>query len=364
MNAMPPEAKAPADFDPRMLAGFVQRRVALPIVIFTVGFAAFATSVVCAVLFTGTWAKIGMGALGGVFIANLAIIGHDAVHNSFTRLRWLNRLIGTLAFLPALHPYSRWEHHHNKVHHRYVGQIGVDNAYPPMTVDAYRKASLPRRAYYRVMRSLIGQPFFYLVDIWAPKMFFPGRKEAATFARADWIDLAVTWLWLAAWIAALAFVDHVAAAAGWDAAFANSALYGFLIPFLVWNVFIAFVTIVQHTGPRVQWTMPTGRPSTFEQKIRATVHMGFPNAVDWFYHRVMQHVAHHINPVVPLYRLKAAEREIVVNKSEPAIVQTWTPLYHWRLTRDCKLYDPVRGCWCDFHFEPTGRAAAELRRAA
>jgi len=138
-----------------------------------------------------------------------------------------------------------------------------------------------------------------------------------------------------------------------------------LIPFLVWNVFIAFVTIVQHTGPRVRWTLPTGRPSTFEQKIHGTVHMGFPEAIDWFYHRVMQHVAHHVNPVVPLYRLKGAERELIEGSTaEPPIVQVWTPVYHWRMTRDCKLYDPARDCWCDLRFQPTGERALPVRAAA
>jgi fatty acid desaturase len=78
------------------------------------------------VLATGL-VQIGLAVLGGVFIANLAIIGHDAVHKSFTRLRWLNRVIGTVAFCPRSIP-IRWEHHHNRVHHRYTAQIGVDNA--------------------------------------------------------------------------------------------------------------------------------------------------------------------------------------------------------------------------------------------
>jgi omega-6 fatty acid desaturase (delta-12 desaturase) len=111
-------------------AGITKRQVTLPLLIFTVGFSVYSACILGAVLATGLGAKISLAVLGGVFIANLAIIGHDAVHKSFTRLRWLNRVIGTVAFLPALHPYTRWEHHHNRVHHRYTAQIGVDNAYP------------------------------------------------------------------------------------------------------------------------------------------------------------------------------------------------------------------------------------------
>lgn len=360
------ESKALPDYDPRNLATFaLRRKIWLPVAIFTLGFALFAGCAIGAVILTDMGWKIGLAVLAGVFIANLAIIGHDAVHNSFTRSRPLNRVIGTLAFLPALHPYGRWEHHHNKVHHRYVGQLGVDNAYPPMTVEEYRNASVGRRAYYRFLRSLIGQPFFYMVDIWAPKMFFPTPSEMKTFERNDWIDLAVTWAWLAVWVVGLAFVSQTYAGGAFLPALGNAALYGFLIPFVTWNVFIAFVTIVQHTGPRVHWHVPTGRPTTYEQKIRGTVHMGFPQVVDWFFHRVMQHVAHHVNPVVPLYELKGAEKELIVGTGERPIVQVWTPVYHWRMTRDCKLYDPARDCWCDFRFRPTGeRVPAEQRAAA
>src|ERR1700704_540513 len=120
-------------------AGITKRQVALPLLIFAAGFSVYSASILGAVLAARLDVKIGLAILAGVFIANLAIIGHDAVHKSFTRLRWLNRVIGTVAFLPALHPYTRWEHHHNRVHHRYTAQIGVDNAaYPPMTIEQYR----------------------------------------------------------------------------------------------------------------------------------------------------------------------------------------------------------------------------------
>ncbi|MGH6827795.1 MAG: hypothetical protein ACREFW_02650, partial [Rhizomicrobium sp.] len=61
----------------------------------------------------------------------------------------------------------------------------------------------------------------------------------------------------------------------------------------------------------------------------------------------MQHLVHHMNPIIPLYRLKGAEAKLMAGRPA-SIVETWTPLYHWRLARDCKLYDPPTGRWCRF----------------
>ena len=345
--------------------GLSKRRLVLPVVIFAVSFLAYLGCIAGAVLERSADLKIALAIAAGVITANLAIIGHDAVHRSFTLVRWLNRAIGTVAFLPALHPFTRWEFHHNKVHHRYTAQIGVDNAYSPMTPDQYRAASPGRRLYYRFMRSLAGQLVFYMIDIWLPDMMLPKPEHRRQFARADWLDLALVYAWPFVLSLVLGYAGHAVTGMPLPAAVAGAALYGFLIPFLVWNVFISFVTIVQHTGPGVRWLMPTGRPSTYEEKLGGTVHIVFPEALDWFFHRVMQHLAHHVNPVVPMYALKAAEREVVDaaerERRIAPVIAPWTPLYHWRLARDCKLYDVEHDCWCDFRFRPT--AYPRLRAA-
>jgi omega-6 fatty acid desaturase (delta-12 desaturase) len=345
----------PESFDQSVLTPFIRRRIALPIMIFAVSWFIYLFCATGAVVATSLAAKIILGVIAGVFIANLAIIGHDAIHRSFTSSRLLNRAIGTLAFLPALHPYGRWEHHHNRVHHRYTAQIGVDNAFPPLTLEQYRVASPAHRLYYRFMRSLAGQPLYYMIDIWLPKIFLP--SEARSFKPADWIDFAVVYGWITGFIAGLAWLALPQSGGRILPALWHGTLFGFLIPFLVWNLFISFVTIVQHTGPRAHWVMPTGRPSTHEQKLRGTVHVRFPDPLDWFFHRVMQHIVHHVNPMVPLYRLKGAEHIVIAGDPKRVVAETWTPAYHWRLTRDCKLYDPVRDGWCRFDAAQTAEPA-------
>jgi omega-6 fatty acid desaturase (delta-12 desaturase) len=44
--------------------------------------------------------KIGCSIVAGVMTSLLFVVGHDACHQSLMSRRWLNRLVGTIAFLP------------------------------------------------------------------------------------------------------------------------------------------------------------------------------------------------------------------------------------------------------------------------
>lgn len=331
------------------LAPHARRALALGLAIFAADVAGYLLFVYGAVASDALALKILFGVLAGACVALLAIVGHDAAHQSFLPNKRLNEIVGTLAFLPALHPFTLWEYHHNKVHHRYTAQIGLDNAFSPMTVEQYVQASPLSRGYYRFMRSLGGQPFFYLADIWWPDMFMPFGRNAPKLTAGNVVDLLIVYAFVPVAIVCFAAMSLTAAGGGetLGAALVDAAVFGVLIPFLTWNVFISFVTIVQHTGPDVRWMMPTGQPSSVEQSMAGTVHIKFPNVLDWAMHRVMQHQAHHVHMGVPLYRLKAAQDD-VGEASKYRNVRVWTPAYHWQLTRECKLFDTRANCWVGF----------------
>ncbi len=77
--------------------------------------------------------KLLFGMIAGFWIGRLFIIGHDACHQSLTPHRRLNKVLGRIAFLPSITPYSLWDIGHNVVHHGYTNLKGFDFVWAPLT---------------------------------------------------------------------------------------------------------------------------------------------------------------------------------------------------------------------------------------
>ena len=75
---------------------------------------------------------------GVIFVGRLFMLGHDACHQALTPNGRLNRWLGTLAFLPSLHPFSLWDLGHNRIHHRFTNQRGLDYVWEPLDPESTR----------------------------------------------------------------------------------------------------------------------------------------------------------------------------------------------------------------------------------
>src|SRR5476649_1765586 len=84
-----------------------------------------------------------------IFVGRLFMLGHDACHQSLTPNRRLNRGLGTLALVVSLHPYSLWDLGHNRIHHRFTNQRGLDYVSEPLDPAEYARLSAFQRARYR-----------------------------------------------------------------------------------------------------------------------------------------------------------------------------------------------------------------------
>ena len=63
-------------------------------------------SIAATVYFENILVKILFGVIAGFVTGRIFILGHDACHQSFTAHRTLNKVLGRIAFLPSLTPYS------------------------------------------------------------------------------------------------------------------------------------------------------------------------------------------------------------------------------------------------------------------
>ncbi|MEY2684591.1 MAG: hypothetical protein RJA09_1735 [Pseudomonadota bacterium] len=337
------------------LAPLVARRTATGVLLLLLDWVVFAALLSGTVVWAPWWAKLLCGAAAGFMIGRLFIIGHDACHQSYTPHRGLNRLLGRIAMVPSLTPYSLWEVGHNVVHHGYTNLKGVDFVWAPLTKAEFEALSPTRRWLERVYRSGWGPALYYLIEMWWLRMFFP-RKAYLGARRAvfTWDGVFVSVV-AALWVAGLVWA---ARATGQSVGLLVGT--GFVLPFLFWNAMIGFVVYVHHTHTAVQWHDDKQAWAKAAPFVSTTVHLTFPWRIGGLLHHIMEHTAHHVDMSVPLYRLKKAQQKLEDMLPGRIIIQRFSWRWYFETARRCKLYDFTRRCWTDFHGTPT----SEVRQYA
>ncbi|PQA88067.1 fatty acid desaturase [Hyphococcus luteus] len=293
-----------------------------------------------------------------LYVGNLMVCAHDAAHNALSRDKRLNRVFGTIAMLPSLQPFSIWVRQHNFVHHRYVAQLGVDDTYAPLTPEQYRARAPLGRAYYRFLRSLVGQHFWYFLEVTLPYMLFPFLYRRFSMKREHVLDLLLVYVWagLILWFcASLSMGAHPDKSAVWH--WTTAGVFGIVLPTFFFSVIMTFLSVFQHTGPDSKWILPDGKPSSFEHTMNSTIHLVLPEWLDFVFIRIMQHQAHHLNVHVDLHSIKAAQAKVAA-AHDGWLTRTWTPAYHLEVVRRCKLYDPEKERWLTFEEAETQERAA------
>jgi acyl-lipid omega-6 desaturase (Delta-12 desaturase) len=336
------------------LAPITEQRTALAVALLALDWLLFAAFTTGTVLLGPWWAKLLCGLAAGIMIGRLFIIGHDACHQSYTAHRGLNKVLGRLAMIPSLTPYSLWQAGHNVVHHGYTNLKGVDFVWAPLSRTEYEELSPTRRRLEQVYRSGWAPWLYYLVEIWWLRMYFPRANYLGTRRpEFTWDGLFVTATAIL-WIAGLV-------AAAWATGQSVWLLLtcGFLVPFLLWNALIGFVVYVHHTHTAVQWHDDKAEWAKAAPFVSTTVHLTFPFGIGGLLHNIMEHTAHHVDMSIPLYRLQGAQQLLEDTLPGRIIVQRFSWRWYFDTARRSKLYDFERRCWTDF----AGNATSESARA-
>jgi len=330
------------------LKGLGRRNSLTAILLLGFDLALFSGAIAATVLFAALALKLLAGAVAGLLIGRLFILGHDACHQSFTPHRGLNRVLGRIAFLPSLTPYSLWDVGHNVVHHGYTNLKGFDFVWAPLSESEYLALPAWRRALERIYRSGWGPGVYYFIEMWWLRMFFPRATylgaRRAVFTRDCLLVSGFALLWMG--------VLCVAAARTGQSAWLLLAT-GFLLPFVVWNFMIGFVVYVHHTHTAVSWHDDKAAWAGAMPFVSTTVHLTFPLGIGAALHHIMEHTAHHVDMGVPLYHLKEAQQVLEDKLPGCIIVQPFSWRWYFETARRCKLYDFQAQRWTDFEGQAT-----------
>lgn len=291
--------------------------------------------------------------VAGIMTSLLFVVGHDACHQSLTSRRWLNRTIGTLAFLPSLHPYSLWELGHNRIHHIFTNRRGKDYVWEPLTHAEFTELPRFHKLKYRFFRTPVGHYWYYLFEIWWKKMFFPRPREVGAYTTEFVVDHVVVAMWLIAWPCAIVTMAWIVSGGTSNVGqLALAVLMCCVLPFVVFNLLFSSVIYLHHMHPKVGWTPGDEGDDSSRRQMLSSVHVVFPYYTNLVFHHIMEHPAHHLRPGIPLYHLESGQAALEVNFPE-IVVHKWSPQSHVDVLARCKLFDLERRCWVGYDGIPT-----------
>lgn len=260
--------------------------------------------------------RLAFSVFGGLLFVRAFCLYHDFVHGAILRDSRLGRMLFYIYGLFALTPPRSWRHSHN-YHHAHVGKpIPVEKgkftlltsdvgAVPLMTTDMWRKASFWRKLLYRASRHPLTILAAYFTVFLYSICLLPLLKNPRKF-----------------WDGALSLLAHGGAIAViWIFAGFLTAFFVVLLPFTIAAASGAYLFFAQHNFeglhilPREEW-------SHFRAALESSSYMRLGPVMNWLTANVGYHHVHHLNSLIPFYRLPEAMAAIEELQS-PIITTLW-----------------------------------------
>ncbi|MDH3678430.1 MAG: fatty acid desaturase [Acidimicrobiia bacterium] len=282
----------------------------------------------------------------------LFTVGHDAGHGSFSTSRVVNAVAGRLALIPSMHVFGLWRTNHD-VHHRYTNLRGRDYVWTPLTVAEYRALPRWRRALHRLYRhpSGLGLGLHYAIEIWAPRMLWPGRAQRARHGKRLLADTVLFYgLLVALGMSAWGFVATIDPDRAGDPRFwASFVFVSLVVPLLGAQWLIGFVIYLNHTHPDIVWYDDPAEWSRHQVQLEGAAGQRFvPLRQTLLPRRIMNHTAHHVDPGVPLRELKGAQQHLVDLFGDRVVSYDWSRKRFRDVLSHCKLYDYDTKRWLTY----------------
>ena len=280
----------------------------------------------------------------GCAVAFMFVWAHDAAHGALFRRDWTAEILGTIVMLPSLNMYRLWSHGHNRVHHGFTSYTPIDWIWRPLTPSRLRRpgplgpAAVSARAHARITCAL-----HYLVQVWWPGMvmFRPERRSR------ERLGFAVNKLVTVGFVVALSAVAY-----RFGGGVMGVVAAVVVLPFIVFNYFIALFVFLHHTHPDVPFFDQRPEWSNSIGQVYCSIVVRCSPLSELLIHNIMIHTPHHVDPTIPFYRLKRAYGDL--QREYRAYIHEYR--FRWStvrmIFRRCKLYDYERQAWYGYREAP------------
>lgn len=317
--------------------------------IFAVHFVLYVATLAGAIAPLPTAVALFCAIANGFLIGLLFIIGHDCGHNSFVPGTGWNRWLGRIAFVPSAHSLSLWRLFHNERHHARTNLKGFDDVWTPMSPREYARAPSWRRVLERIYRGPAGPALYYYKEFWPHHVLLPLAPEV----RKDWKqhlpDTAFATTGLLLTISIIAMAGKILSP---GSSLLHVLLFGWAIPFALWNYLMALTVYVNHTHPAIPWFDNEEDWSKSRSQAPHTASVIMPVNIMPLWTNLLLHTSHHVQTGVPVYAMPKAEEALRPGYAH-MLEYTLTPRTYFQICKTCKLFDYRRMCWTDFTGRPT-----------
>ena len=252
----------------------------------------------------------------GTMFWALFVVGHDCGHQSFSRHKWLNDLMGHICHTPILVPYHGWRISH-RTHHKNTGHLDNDESWYPVSESDYKNMPITEKIG-RYYLFLFAYPI-YLLKRSPNKEGSHFSPSSPLFKKSEKWDIVTSSV---LWIAMVGLLGFLTYQWGW-----MWLLKYYAGPYIVFVMWLDLVTFLHHTESDIpwyrdeEWTFLKGALSTIDRDY------GFINHI---HHDIGTHVAHHIFLNMPHYNLKKATEaikpllgEYFRKSEEPIWISAW-----------------------------------------
>ncbi len=248
--------------------------------------------------------RLAFSVIGGLTLVRAFVLYHDFMHRAILRDSWPAKILFYAFGLVSLTPPRSWRYSHNH-HHAHVGKpvplqegrfsyaTSEVGAMPLLTTHMWQQATSAQRLWYRISRHPLTILGAYVTVFLLSICLVPTVKNPRKF-----------------WDGAVALLAHIALLSGlWIWGGFSVVFFAVLLPATIAASLGAYLFFAQHNyeGLRV---LPANQWSHYRGAIESSSFMRLGPLGNWFTANIGYHHVHHLNALIPFYRLPEAMRAI------------------------------------------------------